>query len=47
MIHGTEVWLSTFPRDNVPKDPIGVWSCETYTKGGQLVGLRKFEVVKP
>jgi len=43
----TEVWLSTFPKDKLPKDPLGTWSCETYTKGGQLVGLRKFEVVKP
>jgi hypothetical protein len=43
----TEVWVSTFPKDKLPKDPTGTWSCETYTKGGQLVGLRKFEVVKP
>ena len=26
-------------------DPTGKWSCETYTVGGQLVGLRKFEVL--
>jgi hypothetical protein len=43
----TEVWVSTFPKDQLPKDPIGKWSCATYTKGGQLVGLRKFEVIKP
>jgi hypothetical protein len=42
----TEVWISTFPKDKLPADPVGVWSCETYTSGGQLVGVRKFEVIK-
>ena len=34
-----------FPQDKLPKDPTGVWYCETFTVGGQLVGLRKFEVL--
>jgi hypothetical protein len=41
----TEVWISTFPKDRLPKDPVGTWACETYTLGGQLVGMRKFEVI--
>ena len=32
-------------RSELPKDPTGKWACKTYTVGGQLVGLRKFEVV--
>jgi len=36
---------SYFPQDQLPRDPAGMWACETYTVGGQLVGLRKFEVV--
>jgi len=43
----SEVWVSPFPADKLPKDPKGTWSCETYTRGGQLVGVRKFEVVAP
>jgi hypothetical protein len=39
------VFTSSFPKDKLPKDPTGTWSCETLTIGGQLVGLRKFEVV--
>jgi hypothetical protein len=39
------VFTSTFPKDKIPKDPTGMWSCETQTVGGQLVGIRKFEVV--
>jgi hypothetical protein len=42
----TEVWRSYFPKDKLPADPTGTWSCETVTLGGQLVGLRKFEVIK-
>jgi hypothetical protein len=38
------VFTSTFPKDKLPKDPTGTWSCETFTIGGQLVGVRKFEV---
>ncbi len=42
----TEVWRSYFPKDKLPPDPTGTWSCETFTLNGQLVGLRKFEVTK-
>jgi hypothetical protein len=41
------VFTSTFPKDRLPKDPTGAWECETLTVGGQLVGVRRFEVVKP
>jgi hypothetical protein len=36
---------STLPAEDIPKDPTGKWTCETYTAGGQLVGLRSFEVL--
>jgi hypothetical protein len=36
---------SFFPKDKLPADPTGKWTCGTYTMGGQLVGLRKFEVL--
>jgi hypothetical protein len=39
------VFRSYFPKEMLPKDPTGMWSCETYTVGGQLVGLKKFEVL--
>ncbi|MEJ7600306.1 MAG: DUF5924 family protein [Kofleriaceae bacterium] len=39
------VYRSMFPIDMLPKDPTGAWSCTTMTVGGQLVGVRKFEVV--
>ncbi|MEO8844431.1 MAG: DUF5924 family protein [Kofleriaceae bacterium] len=39
------VFRSELEPANLPKDPIGAWACETWTRGGQLVGLRKFEVV--
>jgi hypothetical protein len=39
------VYRSVFPADKLPKDPTGTWSCETFTAGGQLVGIRKFEVL--
>ena len=39
------VFRSYFPQDQLPRNPVGTWSCETYTVGGQLVGLRKFQVV--
>ena len=42
-----EVFRSYLPPDKLPKDPTGMWACETFTVGGQLVGIRKFEVVKP
>ena len=41
-----EVFRSYLPPDKLPKDPTGMWACETFTVGGQLVGIRKFEVVK-
>src|SRR5205814_8138196 len=36
---------SYFPKEQLPSDPTGHWSCATYTFGGQLVGIRKFDVV--
>lgn len=39
------VFRSELEPAKLPKDPIGTWACETWTRGGQLVGLRKFEVV--
>jgi hypothetical protein len=39
------VYRSVFPPKQLPVDPTGMWSCTTYTLGGQLVGLRKFEVL--
>lgn len=39
------VFRSELDPTKLPKDPIGTWACETWTRGGQLVGLRKFEVV--
>lgn len=42
-----DVFRSYLPPDKLPKDPTGMWACETFTVGGQLVGIRKFEVVKP
>lgn len=35
---------SYFPKGELPSDPTGKWSCATYTIGGQLVGIRKFDV---
>jgi hypothetical protein len=39
------VFRSYFPQDQLPRNPTGSWSCATYTIGGQLVGVRKFEVL--
>jgi hypothetical protein len=39
------VFRSELPSSLVPKDPTGMWACTTYTLGGQLVGVRKFEVL--
>ena len=39
------VFRSVFPPKLLPADPTGAWSCTTYTLGGQLVGVRKFEVL--
>jgi hypothetical protein len=32
---------------DLPKDLTGKWQCITQTVGGQLVGLRQFEIVEP
>ncbi|MCW5808096.1 MAG: hypothetical protein KIT31_37440 [Deltaproteobacteria bacterium] len=41
-----DVFVSEFPLEtDRPADPRGMWSCETWTVGGQLVGVRKFEVL--
>ena len=40
------VYRSLFPAERLPKEPIGMWACETFTINGQLVGVKKFEVVK-
>ncbi|MBA3464758.1 MAG: hypothetical protein H0T46_32795 [Deltaproteobacteria bacterium] len=39
------VFRSELPLSVIPKDPTGKWACTTYTLGGQLVGIRKFEVL--
>ncbi|HEY4241509.1 MAG TPA: DUF5924 family protein [Kofleriaceae bacterium] len=39
------VFRSTFPATLLPADPTGTWSCATYTLNGQLVGVKKFEIV--
>jgi hypothetical protein len=39
------VFVSEFPPSLMPADPTGRWSCTTLTEGGQLVGVRKFEVL--
>jgi hypothetical protein len=39
------VFRSVFPVKDMPRDPTGMWACTTWTVGGQLVGVRKFEVV--
>ena len=41
-----EVFRSVFPLGEMPTDPIGKWACTTMTVGGQLVGVRKFTVVR-
>jgi Family of unknown function (DUF5924) len=42
-----EVFRSRFPMGELPADPTGRWACTTMTVGGQLVGVRKFEIVTP
>lgn len=39
------VFRSELPEKLVPADPTGRWSCATFTLGGQLVGVRKLEVL--
>ena len=38
------IFRSYFPADKMPGDPLGRWSCATYTVGGQLVGISRFTV---
>jgi len=38
------VYRSELAPAKLPADPTGAWSCTTYTEGGQLVGVRAFEV---
>lgn len=38
------IFRSYFPADKIPNDPLGGWSCATYTVGGQLVGISRFTV---
>ncbi|HEY0191578.1 MAG TPA: DUF5924 family protein [Kofleriaceae bacterium] len=40
-----EVFRSTFPLADLPADPTGKWTCTTMTVGGQLVGVRNFEII--
>jgi hypothetical protein len=40
-----DVFRSYFPAAAMPADPVGRWACETWTEGGQLVGIRRFEVL--
>lgn len=42
---GDPVFLSELPEKLVPADPTGTWACTTWTLGGQLVGLRKLQVL--
>jgi len=39
------VYRSELEPATMPKDPLGKWTCETWTIGGQLVGVRNFEIV--
>ncbi len=39
------VFRSELDPGLLPADPTGTWSCETWTRGKQLVGVRKFKVI--
>ncbi len=39
------VLRSSLTKAELPADPVGPWTCTTRTVGGQLVGVRKFEVL--
>jgi hypothetical protein len=39
------VYRSVLPPIELPRDPRGNWACVTETRGGQLVGVRKFTVI--
>ncbi len=41
------VFRSEFPVASMPVDPTGIWRCTTYTLGGQLVGVRRVDVLTP
>jgi Family of unknown function (DUF5924) len=41
------VFRSELPKAKLPADPRGAWTCVTETVHGQLIGLRRFEVVGP
>jgi hypothetical protein len=41
------VYVSELPIERLPANPMGKWSCTTETYGGQLVGIRKIEVLQP
>jgi hypothetical protein len=41
------VYRSALPVESLPADPLGGWTCTIETVGGQLVGVRRFEVVAP
>jgi hypothetical protein len=40
-----DVYRSVLPAMELPRDPKGRWACVTQTRGGQLVGVRTFEVI--
>lgn len=42
---GRVVMRSALPQEKLPQHPEGPWQCATYTANGQLVGVRRFEVV--
>jgi hypothetical protein len=39
------VYRSTLKQ--LPEDPLGKWQCITETVGGQLVGVRNFQIIEP
>jgi hypothetical protein len=39
------VFVSHITPGRIPSDPTGRWACTTVTAGGQLVGVRKLEVI--
>ena len=41
------VFVSELPPARVPASPEGRWQCITETEGGQLVGVRNFDIVAP
>jgi hypothetical protein len=40
------VFVSFITPGRIPTDPTGTWVCTTLTEGGQLVGVRKFKVIR-